>query len=194
MRGRTLLPRRIDQMAFTRRNTLTALFVAIALVFSFAASSKALTVKEGDLAPDFEITSLDGAKVKLSSYKGKVVLLAFWASWCPRCLEELAFLQELYKAHGDKLTVLAVNQDTKNLSETHLAKLKSTVAEMNLGYPILIDLEFDAWLKYGINALPTSVIVNPEGKIAFAEPNYYWASQNKIKGILASMGIGKAED
>lgn len=181
-------------MAAISRKLLTAFLAALIMVALAVPSSHALSVKEGDLAPDFEITALDGAKVKLSSYKGKVVLLAFWASWCPRCLEELAFLKELYGAHKDKLTVLAINQDTKNLSEAHLAKLKTQVAEMGLDYPILIDLEFDAWLKYGINALPTSVIVNQEGKVMFAEPNYYWASQNKIKSILAGMGIGKAED
>lgn len=169
------------------------LFAALILGL-FATTGHALTVKDGDMAPDFEISTLDGTKTKLSSYKGKVVLLAFWASWCPRCLEELAFLQGLYTGNKDKLTVLAINQDTKNLSETHLAKLKETVTEMNLSFPVLIDLEFEAWQKYGINALPTSIIVDQEGKIVFAEPNYYWASQNKIKGILAGLGIGKAED
>lgn len=168
--------------------------IAFALTFTAAAPSNALTVKDGDAAPDFEITKIDGGKTKLSSYKGKVVLLAFWASWCPRCMEELAFLQGLYTAYSDKLTVLAVNQDTKNLSEAHLSKLKETVKEMGLSFPVLIDLEFDAWQKYGINALPTSIIVDPGGKVAFAEPNYYWASQKKIKNILAGMGIGKAEE
>lgn len=173
---------------------LVIAITAFALILSAAAGSSALTVKEGEPAPDFEITKIDGGKVKLSSYKGKVVLLAFWASWCPRCMEELAFLQGLYTAYSDRLTVLAVNQDTKNLSEAHLSKLKETVTEMGLSFPVLIDLEFDAWQKYGINALPTSIIVNPEGKVVFAEPNYYWASQKKIKNILAGMGIGKAED
>lgn len=170
------------------------LATVFALALSLAAQSHALTVKDGDPAPDFEISTIDGGKVKLSSFKGKVVLLAFWASWCPRCMEELAFLQGLYTAYKDNLTVLAINQDTKNLSEAHLAKLKETVKEMGLGFPVLIDLEFDAWQKYGINALPTSIIVNKEGKIVFAEPNYYWASQSKIKNILAAEGIGKAEN
>lgn len=178
----------------TLKAKIATIMIAALFVAAFATLSHALMVKEGDVAPDFEISTLDGKKVKLSSYKGKVVLLAFWASWCPRCLEELAFLQGLYTGNKEKLTVLAVNQDTKNLSEAHLAKLKETVAEMNLSFPVLIDLEFDAWQKYGINALPTSIIVDPAGKVAFAEPNYYWASQAKIKGILAKLGIGKAED
>lgn len=181
-------------MARGKKSFVTTLLVAALFVAAFATLGHALTVKDGDMAPDFEISTLDGKKVKLSSYRGKVVLLAFWASWCPRCLEELAFLQGLYTGNKEKLTVLAVNQDTKNLSDAHLAKLKETVAEMNLSFPILIDLEFDAWQKYGINALPTSIIVDPAGKVVFAEPNYYWASQNKIKGILAGLGIGKAED
>ena len=174
--------------------TLGITLLALTIALSFPTLGKALSVKEGEPAPDFEITSIDGAKVKLSSFRGKVVLLAFWASWCPRCMEELAFLQGLYTGYKDKLTVLAVNQDTKNLSETHLAKLKETVKEMGLEFPILIDLEFEAWQKYGINALPTSIIVDKDGKVLFAEPNYYWASQKKIKNLLAGVGIGKAED
>ena len=173
---------------------LAVLLAAVLVVLSFASVGRALTVKDGEAAPDFEISKLEGGKAKLSSYKGKVVLLAFWASWCPRCLEELAFLQGLYTGNKDKLTVLAINQDTKNLSETHLAKLKEMVAEIGVTFPILIDLDFDVWQRYGINALPTSIIVDKDGKVLFAEPNYYWASQKKIKGILAAQGIGKAED
>jgi peroxiredoxin len=89
------------------------------------------------------------------------------------------------------MVVLAINQDTKNLSDTHIEKLKASIDEMGLEFPVLIDKEFEAWQKYGINALPTSVIVDREGKVAFAEPNYYWASQKKIKAVLAGLGIGK---
>jgi peroxiredoxin len=175
--------------SFTK--TIQLAIAALIISTLIIPSAMALSIEEGDMAPDFEIGTVDGSTTSLSAHKGKVVLLAFWASWCPRCMEELAFLQELYSAHKDKLTVLAINQDTKNLSQAHRQKLKDSVAELGLEFPVLIDLEFDAWQKYGINALPTSIIVDPEGKVVFAEPNYYWASQKKIKNVLAEMGIGR---
>ena len=173
------------------RTLVKPLLLALLICLAVTTTASAITVKEGETAPDFEITTLAGEPVKLADYRGKVVLLAFWASWCPRCMEELAFLQGLYTGFKDQLTVLAINQDTKNLSESHLAKLQKDVNEMGLEFPVLVDLEFDAWQKYGINALPTSIIVDTDGKVVFAEPNYYWASQKKIKNVLAGLGIGK---
>lgn len=165
-----------------------------ALCLAFAAlPAKALTVSAGNPAPEFELKDLDGKVVKLADYRGKVVMMAFWASWCPRCMEELAFLQGLYTGKKDQLTILAINQDTKNLSQAHVDSLRSEIKQMGLEFPVLLDTEFEVWQKYGINALPTSVVVDKEGKIVYAEPNYYWASQKKIRNVLAGLGIGTPE-
>ncbi len=173
----------------TARRTILVALIVLSFALS-AGTAMALSVGKGDMAPDFTLNNLDDKPVKLSDGRGKVVLLAFWASWCPRCMDELAFLQELYAEHKDEMVVIAVNQDTKNLSKTHLEKLKVDIAKMKLGYEVLLDLKFEAWQQYGINALPTSVIIDREGKIVYVEPNYYWASQKKIKGVLKELGLG----
>lgn len=171
---------------------LMAGFLAAAIALT-ALGASALTVSAGKPAPDFTLKDINGKAVHLADYKGKVVMMAFWASWCPRCMEELAFLQGLYTGRQDQLVILAINQDTKNLSQTHIESLREETTQMGLEFPILFDTEFEVWQKYGINALPTSVIVDKTGMIVFAEPNYYWASQKKIRSVLAGLGIGTAE-
>jgi thiol-disulfide isomerase/thioredoxin len=73
----------------------------------------ALCVESGTAAPDFTIEDINENPVTLSDHRGKVVFLAFWASWCPRCMEELAFLQGLYTGMSKDLVVLAINQETQ---------------------------------------------------------------------------------
>jgi peroxiredoxin len=167
--------------------------IILALVWAVTVSApraaEAICVEEGQVAPDFTLESIDGETVSLSSHRGKVVLIAFWASWCSRCLEELTFLQGLNAKLSDDIVVLAVNQETQNLSETHVAQLRRQVAELGVEYPIVLDKALDVWGEYCINALPTSVIVDREGRIRFAEPNYYWASQDKITKVLTELEV-----
>ena len=151
----------------------------------------AVCLEVGDAAPNFTLEDIDGKAVTLSDYRGRVVFLAFWASWCPRCMEELAFLQGLYTGLSKDLVVLAVNQETQNLSPTHVAKLKEEIAGLGIQFPILLDKNLDVWKSFCINALPTSVILDREGKVRFAEPNYYWASQKKFRAVLEELGVSQ---
>ena len=154
-----------------------------------AGPARALCIEEGQTAPDFSLEDLNGKRVSLADFKGKVVLLAFWASWCPRCMEELAFLQGLYTGFEKDLTVLAINQETQNLSASHVARLKEEITVLGIQFPVLLDKNLDVWKSYCINALPTSIILDKDGKVRFSEPNYYWASQKKIKTVLSGLGI-----
>jgi len=172
-----------------RRAALVVLVLAMGLWVGIPGQARALCLEVGDVAPDFTIDDIEGKPVKLSDYRGKVVFLAFWASWCPRCMEELAFLQGLYTGLSKDLVVLAVNQETQNLSATHVAKLKAEITGLGIQFPILLDKDLEVWKAYCINALPTSVILDQEGKVRFAEPNYYWASQKKFREVLGEMGI-----
>jgi len=165
------------------------LVLVCALIISIPRPAKAICVEEGQVAPDFTLESIDGGSVSLSSHRGKVVLIAFWASWCPRCLEELTFLEELHSELSDDIVVLAINQETQHLSQAHVEQLKHEVAEWGVQYPILLDKGLEVWGEYCINALPTSVIVDRKGEVRFAEPNYYWASKEKITNVLSDLGV-----
>ncbi len=173
-----------------RKEWISVLLV-VSLLFLGAAPGWSLCLEEGQVAPDFTIEDIDGNPVKLSSFRGKVVLMAFWASWCPRCMEELAFLQGLSTGLKDELVVLAINQETQNLSPKHVAKLKKEIEDLGIEFPVLLDKNLDVWKLYCINALPTSVILDREGKVRFAEPNYYWASQKKIRKVLQELGVAR---
>jgi len=163
---------------------------AICLCMSlFSVSATALCLEQGQKAPDFSIEDINGKMTTLSQYKGKVVFLAFWASWCPRCMEELAFLQGLYIGLSDDLVILAINQETQNLSQAHVEKLRAEASELGISFPVLLDKNLEVWKSYCINALPTSVVLDREGRVRFQEPNYYWASQGKIKQVLSGLGV-----
>ncbi len=166
---------------------LTALLVVIA----GAVPAWSLCLERGQAVPNFTLEDIDGNPVSLSSFRGKVVLLAFWASWCPRCMEELAFLQGLSTGLASDLVVLAINQETQNLSPTHVARLRKEIQDLGIEFPVLLDKNLDVWKMFCINALPTSVILDREGKVRFAEPNYYWASQKKIRKVLDELGIAR---
>ena len=168
-----------------------ALVLCAALLLTSVRPGHAVCLEVGQEAPDFTISDIDGNPVTLSQLRGKVVLLAFWASWCPRCMEEMAFLQGLYTGFSGELEVLAINQETQNLSATHVAKLKEEIEGLGIEFPILLDKELAVWKSYCINALPTSVILDKEGLVRFVEPNYYWASQKKIKAVLQELGVAK---
>jgi peroxiredoxin len=173
---------------FRLKPLLFALVVVVATCLALPAG--AISAKKGDVAPDFELLDLGGNTVKLSDYKGKVVFLAFWASWCPRCMEELVFLQGLYTVLSDEMVVLAINQETKNNSPAHRELLKKELDELNLDFPVLLDTKLDVWTSYEIGVLPTSVILDRDGRVVYDENNYYRASPGKIRSVLQELGVG----
>jgi len=130
---------------------------------------------------------MDGKQVTLADYEGKVVMMVFWASWCSRCREEMAFLQDLSGRLSDDTVVLAINQETENVDPEHLARLREDVTTMGLEFPVLLDTELEVWGEYCVNALPTNIIIDRDGQVAFAEPNYYWASQDQLTAALRDL-------
>lgn len=114
----------------------------------------------GAPAPDFEVASLDGKKVKLSSFKGHPVLIDFWATWCPPCREGLPItnkMHERFKAQG--LQVLAIsNEDVKTV--------KDFIETNKYSMPTFIDSDGDSEKAYQIQGIPTTVVIDAEGKVS----------------------------
>ncbi|MCL5978674.1 MAG: TlpA family protein disulfide reductase [Nitrospirae bacterium] len=113
-------------------------------------------------ATDFTLPDINGKKVSLSEFKGKVVILNFWATWCGPCRAEMPSLNKLYIEFKDKgLAVIAVSVDT---SEN---PVKSFIKKHNLSFPVLMDknkeVSFD---EYGVLGLPTTFIIDKNGIIA----------------------------
>lgn len=169
--------------------TLAAAACILALTMT-GAPAYPLCVEVGKPIPEVALPSLTGGKVALSDFKGKIVLIAFWASWCPRCEEELTFLQGVYKTSPD-IVVVAINQESQNVSKAHLDRIRRTLGDWKIDFPVLIDKNLDAWNAFCINALPTSIILDKKGVVRYAEANYYWASQDKFADVIQAIRLGR---
>lgn len=108
-------------------------------------------------APDFALKTWDGKSVALSNYRGKVVLINFWATWCPPCRSEMPEIQSAAQANPDKLVVLAIDyMETPDL-------VKPFVEELGLQFPILLDSDGAVARQYNVQGLPTSFFIDPTG-------------------------------
>jgi peroxiredoxin len=115
----------------------------------------------GVAAPDFELASLDGKKVKLSDYRGKAVLLNFWATWCSPCKVEMPWFVDLQKKYGnDGLVVLGVAMDDSDNS-----KIAQFASEMGVNYPILLGTDKVSDQYGNVQFLPTTFYIDREGRI-----------------------------
>ncbi len=126
-----------------------------------ALSSMKITVPRARLsAPDFTLPDLKLANVRLSDYRGKLVLLNFWASFCAPCRSEMPALENLWQRYRDKgLVVLALSTDRDNLR-----RVETFIKEGHYSFPILLDTAGAVRKNYEIRALPTSYLIGRDGK------------------------------
>ncbi len=115
-------------------------------------------VREVVYAPEFELEDLDGNIVRLVDLKGKNVLLNFWATWCPFCVDEMPDLQLLHEKYmDDDFIVLAINvQETAE-------KARSYLEETGIDLPVLLDKDSRIAALYGANSIPLTIGINKDG-------------------------------
>jgi cytochrome c biogenesis protein CcmG/thiol:disulfide interchange protein DsbE len=113
-------------------------------------------------APDFKLQGVDGKEVKLSDYKGKIVVLDFWATWCGPCRRGVPDLVSLQKEYKDKLVVIGISLDRVSGTE---ADVKKFMQEYKINYPVIFGNE-KVTMDYGnIQAIPTSFVIDQKGNI-----------------------------
>ncbi len=116
----------------------------------------------GEIAPDFTLETLDGETVSLSDFRGKVVMVNFWASWCPPCVAELPTIYQFYQSHqADGFVVLAVN------AQENRGTVSEFINRNGYTFPVLLDPDSVAADEYGIRALPTSFFLDKNGEIQY---------------------------
>mgnify|MGYP001611624668 FL=1 len=127
---------------------------------TFGGKATGTAPKVGAAAPDFTLPSLGGKAVSLNSYKGKVVLLNFFATWCPPCRAEMPDLESSYKELKDKgLEIIAVDlQEDQNT-------VSGYVKSLGLSFTILLDRGADVFGQYHVTGLPTSYFIDRDGVI-----------------------------
>lgn len=117
------------------------------------------------VAPDFILPGLNGTPVRLSDHRGNVVLLNFWATWCPPCRAEMPSIEKLYQLYRERgLTILAISNDVSGRSV-----VEPFVRERGLTFPILLNPEGDVFAQYGVRGLPTSYVLDRRGRIVSGE-------------------------
>jgi peroxiredoxin len=139
-----------------RRGAVSRLILA-ALWASFAPGA---TAAEGPAAPDFALASTAGSNYRLSEYRGEVVALVFWASWCGDCRRELERFERLRRTYGSVgFVVLGVNLDQEPERAAALA------GAAGIGYPVLIDAGKDVSRSYRADDLPLIVLIDRNGAV-----------------------------
>lgn len=118
------------------------------------------TPKEDLQAIDFNLKDLTGRPSSLSAYKGKVVFLNFWATWCGPCRAEIPSMEQLYTELKDEgLAIVAVN------SQEPLEQVSAFVEDTGMSFPVLLDSTGKVGAAYGVRAIPTTYIIDPQGAI-----------------------------
>ena len=115
----------------------------------------------GVTAPAFDLATLDGRRVKLADYRGKAVLLNFWATWCSPCKVEMPWFVDLQKKYGtDGLVILGVAMD-----DSEAPKIAQFASEMGVNYPVLLGTDKVSEAYGNVEVLPTSFYIDRDGKI-----------------------------
>lgn len=147
-------------------------YLAIGTGQSQTSGAPPALAQQGEVAPDFSLPSLDGNDVHLSDYAGQVVLVNLWATWCPPCKAEMPMINAYYEAHREAgLTVLAIN------SEEDAATVRQFIQAHGYRFPVLLDLESAVSDLYQIRGLPTTFIIDREGRIQYVQTGEISAKQ-----------------
>lgn len=125
-------------------------------------------VNVGDVAPDFAVTMFDGRTIKLSELRGNVVMVCFWATWCPPCRQELAHLQEgvIDQFAGEKFVVLPISRGEER------AVVEKFIVDNGYKFGVGLDSDRAIYDLYASNYIPRTFIVDKEGKVVYRTAGY----------------------
>ncbi|MDH4164500.1 MAG: TlpA family protein disulfide reductase [Nitrospirota bacterium] len=167
--------------------TLFVLLVIVALLYGISRPGKrSAVIKEGDRAPEFSLASLDGATRSLSAYRGKIVLVHFWATWCPPCVDEIPVLEQLYRSlFGQEVEILAVSVD-----EGGAEAVGPFTRKNKLSFPVLLNPDRSVATRYGTLKFPETYVLDREGivRLKAIGPKDWMYPQNlqAIKDLIAA--------
>jgi peroxiredoxin len=155
-----------------RRCALTAIVIASA---AFAADT-------GGPAPAFTLTALSGGQTALSQYKGQVVLVNFWATWCGPCQQEMPLLDQMYKKYKPAgFTLIGVNVDKEEPA------VKELLARKPVSFPVLLDPANQVSKAYHVEEMPSSVIIDRKGDIRYIHRGYRPGDENDYQDRIRQL-------
>lgn len=135
-------------------------------------------------APDFTVLDKDGNTVKLSDFRGKPVVLNFWATWCPPCKQELPDFNQAAEAYKDEIVFLMVNL-TDGQRDT-VDSVKAFVADNGYTFPVYFDTAYSAANAYMVSSIPTTYFINAKGEAVNYKIGMMTAAEleSGIKGLV----------
>lgn len=159
------------------RETIAVLLVFLVVALSMvvlrdvAVPERTVTAEGADTAallakpaPEFTMETLDGEQVSLSQYRGQVVLVNFWATWCPPCVREMPSLVRMYERYEDQgFIILGVNTTYQD----ERAKVEQFVRDNGVRFPVLLETDPAIGAAYGSRLMPTSYLIDRNGKIVY---------------------------
>ena len=145
---------RYNQIAFF------IIFLLAIIISGCKRDNKNTNVNIGSYAPKFALTDLSKKTINLDDYKGKKVILNFWATWCPPCVNEMPLLQEVYNNRkGEGIEVIGINHNED------YERVKKFISEKGVVFTILIDSDLKVSMDYGVIGLPVTFFIDREGRI-----------------------------
>lgn len=158
-----------------KKLTLFKFLLVSLMVFSFSVA-QAKSVKVSGKAPNFTLKSLSGKNVKLSEFRGQVVMINFWASWCGPCRQEMPLLEKIYKKYKRLgFTLLGVNVEEDSRAA------KNWLKDVTTSFPILLDNTNKVSKLYKVSAMPTTVLIDRNGNMRFLHKGYKPGYENDYK-------------
>ena len=161
------------------------LLVAILTLFFVLNGSTFAQIEEGVDAPNFTLKNLEGKEVSLNEFRGKYVLLNFWATWCGPCKIEMPSLETLYQRFKNKnFVMLAISNVMYGATV-----VKAFVKANKINFPVLLDQQLKTSNRFGVVSLPSTFMIDPKGKIIgamlgaenWATPNHILYFENLLK-------------
>lgn len=159
------------------KNLLMGLLVTV-----FAATSLASSGLEGRMAPDFALKSSSGENLRLSEYRGDVVMINFWATWCGPCRQEMPLLDELYTRYervGFNLLGVNIDDDSRRAMQM--------IEELGVNFPVLFDSRKEVSKLYEVDAMPVTVLVDREGNVRHVHHGYKPGYEEKYLDQIRSL-------
>ena len=165
-----------------RRLTIAALALACMVALSGCEPPQEPQEPKKTIKGDFTLMDIEGNVVRLKDFKGKVVLLEFWATWCPPCRLSAPELQELHeRMEGEDFAIIAIAVEDK------LQRVRKFIEEKGITYTVVMD-DKGVDDAYGVYSIPTTILLDKEGNVAFTQkgfaPGMYDMLESDIRGLM----------
>ena len=164
------------------RTTVPGTSLLGAILVIFTASTLAASSLEGQVAPDFVLKSATGENLRLSEYRGDVILINFWATWCGPCRQEMPILDDLYGRYqrvGFNLLGVNIDEDSRRAMQM--------VQELGVNFPVLFDENKEVSKLYEVEAMPVTILVDREGIVRHVHHGYKPGYEEKYLTEIRSL-------